>query len=690
MTRQRIPKIRILSAFVLSIAVLTILTVFAGSATAQNPVPFIDQPLVPDATAPGGAGFTLTVNGAGFVAASTVNWNGSPLATTFISDTQLTATVPASDIATASTAAVTVANPNPGGVSNTQFFSIAVAGGSVSFLPAVTYNTGGYSSSLVVADVNGDGKPDLIVANWGNTRTVGVLLGNGDGTFQPARLITNLGFIALFNALAVADVNGDGKLDLIVATCCESNGDGEAAVLLGNGDGTFQAPVFYDSGGLQGGPLAVADLTGNGIPDIVMANWDNSTGNVGVLLGNGDGTFQPALISAAPVDPSCLTIADVNRDGKLDALVCSEDSVAVLLGNGNGTFQSFTSTNFPTGFCTFAVAIADVNGDGLPDMVAPNAGPDSCSPTGFAGILLGDGNSTLFHPEVNYEANSNAGIGAVAVSDLNGDGKLDVMVTAGGYGPGSVGVLLGNGDGTFQAATSYGTGGTGSHAIVAADLNGDGRPDIVVVNFSSSTVSVLLNNTVPCVGKCLTSVALASSLNPSIYGQKVTWTATVTTSGSITPTRKVNFTWDGYSIGTATLNASGVATLTKSNLNVYTYPLTAVYSGDANNAGSTSAILSQVVKGTTSAATLSSSPNPSTHGQAVTFTATITSPTVTPTGPVAFTAGTTVLGTAQLSGGKAKFTTSTLPLGATKVTATYNGDSNIAKSSASVTQTVQP
>jgi hypothetical protein len=152
----------------------------------------------------------------------------------------------------------------------------------------------------------------------------------------------------------------------------------------------------------------------------------------------------------------------------------------------------------------------------------------------------------------------------------------------------------------------------------------------------------------------------------------------------------VNFTWDGYSIGTATLNASGVATLTKSNLNVYTYPLTAVYSGDAKNAGSTSAILNQVVKGTTSAATLSSSPNPSTQGQAVTFTATITSPTVTPTGPVAFTAGTKVLGTAQLSGGNAKFTTSTLPVGSTKVTATYNGDSNIAKSSASVTQTVQP
>jgi hypothetical protein len=208
-------------------------------------------------------------------------------------------------------------------------------------------------------------------------------------------------------------------------------------------------------------------------------------------------------------------------------------------------------------------------------------------------------------------------------------------------------------------------------------------------NFAAST-SPGLRQVVNSTTKSATSTALVSSLNPSIYGQKVTWTATVTTSGSATPTGKVNFTWDGYSIGTATLNASGIATLSKSNLNVYTYPLTAVYAGDANNVGSTSAILNQVVKETTSSATLSSSANPSTEGQAVTFTATITSPTVTATGPVTFTAGKTVLGTAELSGHKATFTTSTLAVGSTTVTATYSGDSNIAESSASVMQTVQP
>jgi hypothetical protein len=185
-----------------------------------------------------------------------------------------------------------------------------------------------------------------------------------------------------------------------------------------------------------------------------------------------------------------------------------------------------------------------------------------------------------------------------------------------------------------------------------------------------------------------TTSSLASSLNPSTYGQKVTWTATVTSSGSISPTGKVNFTWSRFTIGSTTLNSSGVATLTRSNLNAYTYPLTAVYAGDATNSGSSSAVLNQVVLETTSSATLTSSPNPSAQGQAVTFTATISSPTVVPTGPVTFTAGKTVLGTAQLSGRKAKFTISTLAVGSTKVTATYYGNSNIAKSSASVTQTV--
>jgi len=189
--------------------------------------------------------------------------------------------------------------------------------------------------------------------------------------------------------------------------------------------------------------------------------------------------------------------------------------------------------------------------------------------------------------------------------------------------------------------------------------------------------------------KSATSTSFVSGLNPSTYGQKVTWTATVTSSGSAIPTGKVKFIWSIYMIGSATLNSSGMATLTKSNLNADTYPLTAEYVGDSENLGSTSGLLDQVVLQATSTATLSSSLNPSTEGQAVTFTAKISSPTVTPKGPVTFTAGKTVLGTAQLSGGKATLTTSSLAVGSTKVTMTYDGNSNVAKSSASVIQIVE-
>ena len=185
-----------------------------------------------------------------------------------------------------------------------------------------------------------------------------------------------------------------------------------------------------------------------------------------------------------------------------------------------------------------------------------------------------------------------------------------------------------------------------------------------------------------------TSTTLTSSVNPSIYGQKVTWTATSTAEGPIAPTGKVSFTWGSFSLGSAKLNSSGVASLTLSKLNADSYPLTANYQGDANNVPSSSAILNQVINQTTSAATLTSSPNPSTSGEAVTFTAKITSPTTVPTGPVTFSAGKTLLGSVELSGGKATFTTSSLPVGSTTVTVTYPWNSNIASSSASVTQVV--
>ena len=534
--------------------------------------------------------------------------------------------------------------------------------GDGTFRPAVAYDSGGPETNTVaVADVNGDGRPDLAVANFRNN-TVGVLLGNPDGTFRP--VVTYPSSAAgsgatCPDAVAIADLNGDGKPDIVVTNYCgESYLTKQIGILLGNGDGTFRPAVDYGSGGESPYSVVVADVNGDGKPDLLVANWlasfqDAGQGSVGVLMGNGDGTFQPAI---------------------------AYDSGGTL---------------------AYSLAVSDVNGDGKPDVAVANCAPTNSyacpnwggsGGRGVVGILLGNGDGT-FQPVVTYDS---GGLYAtsVAIADVNADGRPDVLVTdwcasnnCGITGRGAVGVLLGNGDGTVQPAVTFDPGGQAAWSVALADVNADGRPDLLVANNFSSSVGVLLNNT-----KSTTLTSITSSLNPCIYGERVTWTAMVTSSGSITPTGtvrfKAQFFTETFTIGSATLNSSGVATLTKSNLNASTYPLTAVYVGDASNLGSTSAVLKQVVLQTTSTAKLTSSPNPSTQGQAVTFTATISSPTVIPTGPVTFTSGKTVLGTAQLSGGKAKLVISSLSVGSTKVTVTYYGNSNIAKSSASVVQTV--
>ncbi len=643
---------------------------------------------------------------------------------------------------------------------------VLLSNGDGTFQPAMTYGSGGqYTMRLAIADVNGDGKPDVIVAQECRppfcSGSVGVLLGNGDGTFQTAVGYASGGFEA--RSVAVADVNADGKPDVIVASCTDGDCDGLVAVLLGNGDGTFQKPVTYSSGGQSAEFVAISDVNGDGRPDLLVANGcvasNCGQGAMAVMLGNGDGTFRaPVQYASGGVYPMSLSVADLNGDGKFDVVTANNEKtgggggaeVGVLLGNGDGTFQSATSYyagGVPTYWFT-AAAVSDVNGDGKPDVVVASGctSTSTCQNEGVVGVLLGNGNGT-FQPVMTFNSGGYLS-GWVAVGDVNGDGRPDVLVASPCNAScsfwtgtmGSVGVLLNNtgpqespttttlvsslnpsfiGQAVTFTATVTSSGGippngesitfyngsavlgTAPLSAGAAALTTSSLPAGIFTitasypgdsTFAAST-SPGLRQVVNSTTKSTTSTTLASSLNPSIYGQRVTWTATVATSGPIPPTGTVSFTWqyftETYSIGSATLNSSGVATLTRSNLNAASYPLTAVYKGDANNLGSTSAVLNQVVKQTTSAATITSSLNPSTLGQAVTFTAKITSSTVMPTGPVTFKAGTTVLGTVQLSSGKATFTTSSLPAGSTVVKVTYNGDSNIKGSSASVTQVVQ-
>jgi len=426
------------------------------------------------------------------------------------------------------------------------------------FLPVVTYDPGGQSFSVAIADLNGDGKPDLVVTNAGLAEgVIGVLLGKGDGTFLPVVTYNSGGDFAY--SVVVADVNGDGKPDLLVADCgliginvC-NHSNGLVGVLLGNGDGTFQPVVTYDSGGSTTVSIAVADVNADGKPDVLLANecGNSSTcadGSVGVLLGNGDGTFQKATTYDTKYDIDSVAVADVNGDGKLDLLVASSGNsrVGVLLGNGDGTFQPIVIYD-SGGISSLSVAVADVNGDGKPDLLVANRCDTSgnCA-HGSVSVLLGNGDGT-FQTAVSYDPGG-TGAQSVAVADVNGDGKPDLVVAIFYYN--TVAVLLGNGDGTFQAATTYGSGGNSPTSVAVADLNGDGLLDVAVANFCGGSgclpgkLGVLLNNTADTTPPVITLSATPKILWPP-NGKMVP----VTVSGTITDTGSgVNANSAAYSV----------------------------------------------------------------------------------------------------------------------------------------------
>ena len=350
------------------------------------------------------------------------------------------------------------------------------------FGPSQNFATGNSPLSVAIGDLDGDGVADLVITN-GNSNTVSVLLGNGDGTFQPRQ------DFAVGNgpwSVAIGDLDGDGVPDLAVAnTGSGSNPGNTVSVLLGNGDGTFQPSQNFLT---ESRPVsvAIADLNGDGLLDLAAANFDSAT--VSVLLGNGDGTYQPRQDFVTGSNPYSVAIGDLNGDSVPDLAVASGAGVSVLLGNGDGSFQPHQ--NYFTGSSAESVAIGDLNGDGVPDLAVANHDSNTVS------ALLGNGDGS-FQPRQDFTTKIQPR--SVAIADLNGDGLPELAVTGGASTIGAgVSVLLGDGDGTFQPRHDFPTGRT-PRFVATADLNGDGMPDLAVVNRDSNTVTVLLNQCVPVI-----------------------------------------------------------------------------------------------------------------------------------------------------------------------------------------------
>ncbi len=389
--------------------------------------------------------------------------------------------------------------------------SVLLNNGNGTFATAQNYTAGTNSRALTAADLDGDGDVDLAVANQGNANAaadVAILMNNGNGTFAaPASTGTGT---QTPQAITSADLDGDGDIDLAVAKTTGNNTQGNLGIMLNNGDGTFAAMVDVTVGI---GPTAVfaGDLDGDGDADLAVVNIDdgsaNGTGNLTILRNDGSANFTPAQTPTVGVFPLSVHGSDLDGDGDLDLLVANQGQtlsgdVAVLMNNGDATFAS--ARYFEGGDQPSDAVLADLDGDGDPDMLMSNSGANANS----ISVIVNQGSGRFVAAE-NFVAVPQAGPSGIVVADFDGDGDGDLAVS--NSTGGNVAILMNNGPAIYAPSVTYSAGGTSPQSVAAADLDADGDIDLVTANRGSNNVSILLNNGDGTFG---TATTVAAGTNP--------------------------------------------------------------------------------------------------------------------------------------------------------------------------------
>jgi hypothetical protein len=382
--------------------------------------------------------------------------------------------------------------------------------------PGSPITTGAGATFVATGDLNGDGKPDMVVVNSG-AGNISILLGTGGGSFTAP---VNIAVGTLPADVAIGDVNGDGRPDLVVT----NQGSDTVSILLNVGGGAFGAPLNLPlpAGSAPEG-VAIADIDGNGTKDIIVSNAGSNS--IVVFLGTGFGTFTSAIPSTTGSAPSGVAVADFNGDGKLDLATSNNDGTAsILLGLGNGSFLPVTNINLSpsaTSTCSDpdAIAVADLNGDSKTDIAIACTG-------GTVSILLSNGNGTFATPVSYSTINGTAGSGpeAIAIADFDGVNGPDVVIADTSN---AAVILLNNGNGTFGTATASSTvcatAGNGAFGVTSADFNADGKPDLAVSNSIDGSVSILLN-----AGSVTAGTGCSTTINPPPTPANFTITLTPT------------------------------------------------------------------------------------------------------------------------------------------------------------------